>query len=153
YVIYTSGSTGTPKGAMVTHRGMLNHLEAKVHDLRLEPGDVVAQTASQCFDISVWQLLVALLVGGRVRIFSDAAAPDPARLFREAADGGVTILEVVPSFLHAALDCLDDRNAAFGWPPLRWLLVTGEALPAELVRAWFAQRPSVPLVNAYGPTE
>ena len=33
YVIYTSGSTGRPKGAMVTHRGMLNHLNAKVADL------------------------------------------------------------------------------------------------------------------------
>src|SRR5262249_15783920 len=144
YVIYTSGSTGTPKGAMVTHRGMLNHLAAKVHDLVLVPGDVVAQTASQCFDISVWQLLVAFLVGGRVQIFSDEVAADPRRLFRDAAGGGVTILEVVPSFLHAALDGLD-RNAALDWPPLRWLLVTGETLPAELVRAWFAQRPAIPL--------
>src|SRR5688500_8012766 len=39
YVIYTSGSTGIPKGAMVEHRGLLNHLRAKILDLGLGPGD------------------------------------------------------------------------------------------------------------------
>ena len=65
YVIYTSGSTGIPKGAMLEHRGMVNHLFAKQRALRLGPPTAVAQNASQCFDISVWQFLVALLVGGR----------------------------------------------------------------------------------------
>ena len=154
YVIYTSGSTGAPKGAMVTHRGMLNHLAAKAHDLGLGPQDVIAQTASQCFDISVWQFLVAFLVGGRVHVFSDDVAADSRLLFEQTAAGGVTILEVVPSFLHAALDSLDDRAiATLKWPPLRWLVVTGEALPPDLVRAWFARQPRIPLVNAYGPTE
>ena len=65
---------------MVEHRGMLNHLHAKLQDLKLTAADAVAQTASQCFDISVWQFLVALLVGGRTRIFPDEVAHVPARL-------------------------------------------------------------------------
>ncbi|MGW5749226.1 AMP-binding protein, partial [Amycolatopsis sp. NPDC003861] len=36
---------------------------------------------------------------------------------------------------------------------LRWLVVTGEALPPDLCTRWFARFPDVPLVNAYGPTE
>ncbi|HEY0735636.1 MAG TPA: condensation domain-containing protein, partial [Herpetosiphonaceae bacterium] len=80
YVIYTSGSTGQPKGAMVEQRGMINHLYAKIHDLGLTAADTVAQTASQCFDISVWQFLVALVVGGRVRVYDDEIAHDPQRL-------------------------------------------------------------------------
>ncbi len=39
YVIYTSGSTGIPKGAMVTQQGMVNHLYAKVDDLRLSAAE------------------------------------------------------------------------------------------------------------------
>ena len=38
-------------------------------------------------------------------------------------------------------------------PDLRCVSVTGEALPRDLVRRWFAARPGVPLVNAYGLTE
>ena len=46
------------KGVLIEHRGMLNHLYAKINDLRLTETDSVAQTASQCFDISVWQMLI-----------------------------------------------------------------------------------------------
>ncbi|HYA81265.1 MAG TPA: AMP-binding protein, partial [Methylocystis sp.] len=62
-VIFTSGSTGKPKGAMVEHRGMFNNLITKVETLALSARDVIAQTASQCFDISVWQFLTALTLG------------------------------------------------------------------------------------------
>src|SRR2546426_4605325 len=51
YIYFTSGSTGEPKGAMCEHAGMLNHLLAKIDDLSIGEGDVVAQTAPQCFDI------------------------------------------------------------------------------------------------------
>jgi len=44
YIYFTSGSTGEPKGAMCEHAGMLNHLFAKIDDLRIGEGDVVAQT-------------------------------------------------------------------------------------------------------------
>ncbi len=57
YIYFTSGSTGEPKGAMCEHAGMLNHLLAKIDDLGIGEGEVVAQTAPQCFDISLWQLV------------------------------------------------------------------------------------------------
>ena len=57
YIYFTSGSTGEPKGAMCEHAGMLNHLYAKIDDLEIGDGQVVAQTAPQCFDISLWQLV------------------------------------------------------------------------------------------------
>src|SRR3989441_9413812 len=47
YIYFTSGSTGEPKGAMCEHAGMLNHLFAKIDDLRIGNGTVVAQTAPQ----------------------------------------------------------------------------------------------------------
>src|SRR3989449_4105461 len=47
YIYFTSGSTGEPKGAMCEHAGMLNHLFAKIDDLRIGEGDVVAQTRSE----------------------------------------------------------------------------------------------------------
>jgi amino acid adenylation domain-containing protein len=153
YVIYTSGSTGVPKGAMLTHRGMWNHLAAKIDLLQLGAGDVLAQTAAQTFDISVWQLLAPLAVGGRVHIFGDEIAHDPPRLFAEVARAGITVFETVPSLLHLMLAEALAGGDAPPLPALRWLLLTGEALPPGLCRRWFDAYPEVPVVNAYGPTE
>jgi amino acid adenylation domain-containing protein len=154
YVIFTSGSTGVPKGAMVVHRGMINHLLAKVTDLALAERDVVAQTASQAFDISVWQFLAPLAVGGRVEVYRDAVAHDPAVLFDRVEADGVTVLETVPSLMRLMLE--EIRRRGDGGPALaalRWLIPTGEALPPELCREWHRAYPRTDLLNAYGPTE
>ncbi|HEU4595090.1 MAG TPA: amino acid adenylation domain-containing protein, partial [Pyrinomonadaceae bacterium] len=154
YVIYTSGSTGEPKGAMIERRGMLNHLYAKIFDLKMTADDTVAQTASQCFDISVWQFLSALLVGGRVHVFKDEIAHEPARLLESVEDEAVTVFETVPSMLRMLVEEVGRRGAdrpALG--ALRWMIPTGEALPPELCARWLGHYPHVPLVNAYGPTE
>ncbi|MGW2819047.1 AMP-binding protein, partial [Streptomyces sp. NPDC001415] len=153
YVIYTSGSTGRPKGAMVHRRGMVNHLLAKVEDLGLSSADSLIHNAPVTFDISVWQMLAALMVGGTTRVVDRVTAGDPDALFGVATAGRVTVLEVVPSLLRAALDAWE---ATGGFPvlsDLRHLVVTGEALPADVCRRWFARYPRIPLVNAYGPTE
>ncbi|HSL83444.1 MAG TPA: amino acid adenylation domain-containing protein, partial [Thermoanaerobaculia bacterium] len=155
YALFTSGSTGTPKGAVVRRAGMANHLLAKVEELGLGPGDTVAQNASQCFDISVWQLLAPLAAGGRVAVVEDGAAHDPARLLERVEHERVTVLEVVPSVLGFLLDeavtATDSRRPRL--PALRRLVPTGEALPPELARRWLAAFPAVPLLNAYGPPE
>ncbi|MFD4573532.1 amino acid adenylation domain-containing protein [Streptomyces sp. NPDC058417] len=153
YVIFTSGSTGRPKGAMVHRDGMVNHLLAKVEDLGLTPADVLVHNAPVTFDISVWQMLAALVAGGRTRVVPRALAADPQGLFALVDTDGVTVLEVVPSLLRAALDDWDSGAARPALTPLRHLVVTGEALPADLCRRWFAHFPDIPLVNAYGPTE
>src|SRR6185295_7417405 len=88
-----------PKGAMVEQRGMINHLYAKIVTLELCAADAIAETASQCFDISVWQFLSALLVGGRVEIIPNEIAADPTPLFERVASRGISILEMVPSLL------------------------------------------------------
>src|SRR6185437_4787412 len=153
YVIYTSGSTGVPKGAMVEQRGMINHLLAKVADLGLGAGDAVAATASPSFDISVWQMLAVLLAGGRLEVFPDQVAVDPGLLLGELEARRVTVAEVVPSVLHEMAEHAAGSDGRPELDALRWLLVTGEALPPGLCRAWYRQYPAVRLLNAYGPTE
>src|SRR5205085_385845 len=154
YVIYTSGSTGVPKGAMVEHRGMLNHLRAKISDFQLGSADVLAQTAPQSFDISIWQFLAALLVGGSVKVATDEVVRDTFLLLDWLEREDVSVLEVVPSQLRAMLQTIEVAGAGrWKLPALRWLFVTGEALPPELSRRWLGRYPQTPLVNAYGPTE
>ncbi|HTK10152.1 MAG TPA: amino acid adenylation domain-containing protein [Ktedonobacteraceae bacterium] len=154
YVIYTSGSTGIPKGAMVEHKGMLNHLFVKQQELALTAGDSVAQNASQSFDISVWQFLVCLLVGGRVQILPDVCVNDPMRLLEAVRFYSVSVLEIVPSLLQGLFLLLEATgSSAPDLTHMRWLASTGEALPPGLARQWLRTYPHVPLMNCYGPTE
>ncbi|MFF4350270.1 amino acid adenylation domain-containing protein [Streptomyces sp. NPDC001530] len=151
YIYFTSGSTGEPKGAMCEHAGMLNHLYAKIDDLEIGEGQVVAQTAPQCFDISLWQLVSALLVGGQTLLVEQEVILDVQRFIDKVVDGRVAVLQVVPSYLDVVVSCLQQRPREL--PDLRCVSVTGEALKKELTQRWFAVQPKIKLVNAYGLTE
>jgi amino acid adenylation domain-containing protein len=151
YIYFTSGSTGEPKGAMCEHAGMLNHLYAKIEDLEIGAGQVVAQTAPQCFDISMWQLVSALLAGGRTLIVEQDVILDVARFVDTIEAGRVNVLQIVPSYLEVVLSYLDQHPREL--PDLRYVSVTGEALKRELAQRWFAAKPGIKLVNAYGLTE
>lgn len=153
YVMHTSGSTGTPKGVMVEQAGMVNHLLAKISDLQLTAADTVVQNASEKFDISVWQFLAALLVGGRVCIIDDEAAHSPLELLRLVEREAVTILEIVPSLMVAMLEEMTMGDTRPDLSSLRWLLVTGEEVSADSCTQWLSFYPGLPLLNAYGPTE
>ncbi|MFM9488754.1 non-ribosomal peptide synthetase [Pseudomonas monachiensis] len=148
YVIYTSGSTGLPKGVMVEQCGMLNNQLSKVPYLNLSDADVIAQTASQSFDISVWQFLAAPLFGARVDIVPNTIAHDPQGLLAHVQSQGITVLESVPSLIQGML--AQERMSLDG---LRWMLPTGEAMPPELAHQWLLRYPQIGLVNAYGPAE
>jgi amino acid adenylation domain-containing protein len=153
YLLFTSGSTGEPKAATISVGGMVNHLRAKIDALELTAADTVAQTASQSFDISVWQYLAPLLVGGRVCVFDDRSTHDPAALFAETDRQAITVLQTVPSILRASIEILARPDQRCPLRALRWLISTGEALPADLCRRWISLYPRVPMMNAYGPTE
>ena len=154
YVIYTSGSTGVPKGVMIEQGGMLNHLFGKISELAIVETDIIAQTASQAFDISVWQWLAGLLVGAQVHIIADQFIQDPAFLMSEVERAQVTILEVVPSLIEAMLLPFDEEEKERPrLSTLRWCISTGEALSPMLMQQWLESYPHIPLVNAYGPTE
>jgi len=151
YIYFTSGSTGEPKGAMCEHLGFLNHLLAKIDDLIIGEGTVVAQTAPQCFDISLWQLVSALLVGGQTLIVEQETILDAERFLERIVDGRVNVVQVVPSYLEVLVTNLAQRPRELG--ALRYVVATGEALKQELAERWFAVQPRIKLVNAYGLTE
>ncbi|MPY34464.1 non-ribosomal peptide synthetase [Streptomyces adustus] len=151
YIYFTSGSTGEPKGAMCEHAGFLNHLLAKIDDLGIEAGQTVAQTAPQCFDISLWQLLAGPVAGGRTLLVGQETILDVPLFVDTVERAGVHVLQVVPSYLDAVLAELEQRPRELA--DLHCVSVTGEAVKKELVQRWFAARPGIRLVNAYGLTE
>jgi amino acid adenylation domain-containing protein/FkbM family methyltransferase len=154
YVMYTSGSTGKPKGVMIEHRGMMNHLWAKVEELGLGEKDVVVQNAPASFDISVWQMMAPLLTGGQVQIIGEEIARDGFRLLREVHRLGATVLETVPTLLGMMIQQqLQAGSQRLSLGELRWMISNAEALPISMCHQWIKLYPRIPLLNAYGPTE
>ena len=84
------------KGALLEHRGMLNHMLAKIQDLGMNAADVLAQTAPVTFDISVWQALTGLYTQASTVVYGKQQQLDPAVFCQRLKQDGVTILEVVP---------------------------------------------------------
>ena len=152
YVIYTSGSTGKPKATMIEHRGCVNHCYAMIDNLDLKETDTIAQTAPIGFDISVWQILTMLLIGGKVSVIKNEIIQEPARFFEEIEAQEISVVQVVPSFLATMLDICEQSEAP-KLSHLCWLSVTGEVFTANLMDWWFEHYSSIPLLNAYGPAE
>ncbi|MET7834677.1 amino acid adenylation domain-containing protein [Micromonospora sediminicola] len=154
YAVFTSGSTGRPKGVLVPHRGLANHLRAIIDLYALDERDVLVFNAPLTFDVSIWQSLTLLAVGGRVHTVDDDLARDPVALAECCADQGVTVLQIVPSLLRAVLEaCEENPRLAERMAGLRLMLAHGEELPPDLVGRWHRQVPGVRLANVYGPAE
>jgi len=148
YVIYTSGSTGQPKGVINVHGGLRNRLQWMQETYRLTAEDCVLQKTPFSFDVSVWEFLWPLISGARLVIARPDGHRDPEYLVRLIQTAGITTVHFVPSMLTVFLQAAGVENCA----TLRRVFCSGEALPVELKRRFFA-RSSAALYNLYGPTE
>jgi amino acid adenylation domain-containing protein len=144
YIVFTSGSTGRPKGVVVEWRGFADFLSWHLDYVGLGPRDCVSLTNSPGFDVSVWELWVALASGASVHICTDDERLDPHRLQRAWISHQVTSAFVATPLM--------ERLLAAEWPDgehaPRMLLTGGDRLRRR-------PRPDAPytLVNAYGPAE
>lgn len=145
YVIYTSGSTGTPKGVVLPHRSMVNFLASMAHTPGFGPDDVLVAVTTISFDISVLELYLPLVQGGRVYVASERESGNGRALGRRLESEGATLLQATPATWKVLL--------AAGWQGRRELraLAGGEALPSDLA-ARLVERTGE-LWNMYGPTE
>ncbi len=145
YVIFTSGSTGTPKGVEVGHRALVNFMTS----MRREPGmtdrDRMLAVTTVCFDISMLELFLPLIAGGRVIIADRSQVVDGFALVDLIKDSGATVMQATPSLWRMLLEA--------GFVPsigLR-MFTGGEALPRDLAEDLLSAGGE--LWNLYGPTE
>ncbi len=149
YVIYTSGSTGRPKGVRIAHRALCNHAMWFAEAIGLQPNDRMLQYASISFDASIAELFAPLAAGAPVVFAPPHAHRDLLGIGELLRAHRVTVLQMVPSALRAAL-----AGGAFAEPtPLRYVVSGGEALDHALVAKVRDVLPDIRLGNFYGPSE
>jgi amino acid adenylation domain-containing protein len=142
YVIYTSGSTGRPKGVPIEHASICNFVRvaAEVYDYRST--DRVYQGLTLAFDFSVEEIWIPLVVGATLLPNQTGSSLLGADLSEFLRKHRATAMCCVPTLLATIEEDL---------PELRFLIVSGEACPGDLIRRWYS--PKRTILNAYGPTE
>lgn len=133
FILFTSGTTGTPNGVQVTHRNVCNIVLTSPGNLGVKPGMRVAQLLSIAFDMSAWEVYVALCHGGTLLI-RDHEIQNTA--------SNADVLIATPSILGQ----IDPDNC----PDVQTVAVAGEPCPLPLAETWGAK---CNFYNSCGPTE
>ncbi|MEV4049263.1 amino acid adenylation domain-containing protein, partial [Streptomyces sp. NPDC049744] len=150
YVIYTSGSTGRPKPVVMQAGGPANLVAWQ--DGLLAGNRITAQFAPIGFDVSVQEILSALLYGKTLVQCPEDVRRDAERLVRWLDRHGVQELFAPNLVVEAVADTARERGLDL--PELRDIVQSGEALVAgESLRAFHGRVPGRRLHNQYGPTE
>ncbi|MFZ1731473.1 MAG: long-chain fatty acid--CoA ligase [Bacteroidota bacterium] len=146
-VLYTSGTTGTPKGAVITH-GMLfwNSVNTSMR-LNLVQQDVTL-TFAPFFHTGGWNVLTTPFLhrGAHIILLKKF---DPEQVLHLCDSAGVSILFGVPTMMDMMHRCSAFSTVSLA--TVRYAIVGGEPMPADLIRAWQAK--GVPIRLGYGLTE
>ncbi|MEB3219808.1 MAG: amino acid adenylation domain-containing protein [Nostocales cyanobacterium 94392] len=154
YMIYTSGSTGLPKGTIVRHDGAINHIYAQFDQLEITEDFCFLQSAPSSTDISVWQFLAPLLIGGKTVIVDIETVAIPDQLFKVLFSAEITVVELVPTLFAGLLEYISQLpKHERVLPNLKWMMLSGESVSPLLVNKWLEIYPQIRIANAYGPSE
>ncbi|MEV0421871.1 non-ribosomal peptide synthetase [Streptosporangium canum] len=150
YVIFTSGSTGRPKGAMIRHEAISERLLWQVNEiLGFGPDDASLFKAPLSFDISINEIFLPLVCGGRLVVLRPGGERDPHHLLSVIAEQRVTFTYLVSSMLDVLLEIAGDSGRL---DSLRHVWCGGEVLTPELYER-FRTRLDIPMYHGYGPAE
>lgn len=152
YLLYTSGSTGRPKGALCTHRGLAAIM---MHDYRkqrgpLRSGEAHAVWTSVSFDVWLYEVLAALVVGARAELVPDEIRFDAPAYVGWLRDNRIAGAFVPASTIGLLADAMAAAPQAFA---LRRMLVGSEPVDEGQVRRVMAAAPALEVHNGYGTTE
>lgn len=155
YILHTSGSTGTPKAIVGRHKSLSHFIHWEMNEFGINSQDAVSQLATVSFDVSLRDIFVPLLSGGRLCIPSEETRKNPLKLLKWMGGFGITLSHMVPSIFRLLIDELNaDKAIKTQLKSLKYILLAGEPLYAEDVNSWrTVAGPEVELVNLYGPTE
>ncbi|WP_328490357.1 amino acid adenylation domain-containing protein [Streptomyces zaomyceticus] len=141
YVIYTSGTTGVPKGVVVEHANAVNFVATVEDHFGADGMARVLASTSLSFDVSIFEILTTLALGGHLELVDDLFA----LLERDGWEG--SLVSGVPSATASML-----AGGAFE-VSARHVVLGGEAVPGALLRELLERVPGCAVTNIYGPTE
>ena len=117
----------------------------------IEQGEVFLNQVPFTFDLSVFDLYLALITGGTIFSLSKEVIAEPRLLFKALAGSGATVLMTTPSFAQI---CLTEPGFdAAMLPAMRRFFFCGETLSPEIAASMLERFPTAEVWNTYGLTE
>jgi amino acid adenylation domain-containing protein len=153
YAIFTSGSTGEPKGVLMTHVAVANTLAWVNERCGVGPWDRALFVTSPSFDLSVYDIFGVLGAGGTLVVASAALRDDPSKLAEALAARRITFWNSTPAAFEQLLPFLPEASTTAPFPPLRWVLLSGDWIPLTLPPALRTRFPRAGLLALGGATE
>ncbi len=151
YVIHTSGTTGVPKGVVIEHGSIANRLVTEVSLLELNEDLISCLTTNYIFDVSLLEIFLPLIVGGKLVVPKDENLKEMSSLISLLSKEKITLLQGTPSFFTGLVELLNiSSNKLLN---VSRICVGGESLNGHLVNTLKAKLPWVKINNHYGPTE
>jgi D-alanine--poly(phosphoribitol) ligase subunit 1 len=151
YIVYTSGTTGIPKGVQISPQAFIAAVEACADAVGLTATDRALCVSPVHFDGSFSAIFPPLVRGVPLVIPNREALLFPRRFFSIVVSEGITATSFSPSYLR--LLRASGRLAQLADTPLRVMALGGEAPSTADIRALWAAKPGLRVVNRYGPTE
>jgi amino acid adenylation domain-containing protein len=148
-IYHTSGSTGRPKPVALAHRALSSRILSMIDWFGITSDEVVCAGSTLAFDPFLQQMFFPLCAGGTLWLPDRTSLLDPTLFWAEAAERGLTHLNLVPSQVEVLLL----RPPAGGLPSLRRVVLGGERMSADLPARLVAALGPVAVYNMYGPTE
>jgi amino acid adenylation domain-containing protein len=151
YVLFTSGSTGNPKGVMISHLNSLTFVNSACEFFQIRNEDRLSNICPLHFDMSIFDIYVALKAGASIVIIPETMAIFPVKLAEIIAKNKISVWNSVPSALSllANLTSLGDYDLS----SLRMILFAGEIFPLKYLRRLQEAIPGARFCNMYGQTE
>jgi len=150
YIIHTSGSTGVPKPVAVGRAALENHLTGAADRFGLGPGDRVLLFAQPSFDVALEEVLPSLYAGACL-VVPEREVPTGTELAALLVSARVSVANLPTSYFLATREEMRPVLRDGQWAP-RLLVLGGERLPADVMRAYLADSDST-VLNVYGVTE
>ncbi len=148
-LIYTSGSTGFPKGVMMTHQSMVFTSWSLIEYLRLTENDRIILLLPLAFDYGLYQLLMAITIGGTLII--EQSFIFLASIYEHIEKYKPTVFPGVPTIYAMMIE--STKKNGFAFDSIEKITNTAAALPTEFIPDLKKVFPNALIFKMYGLTE